>query len=145
MSPLEPARIRWQALKGQTLPLVYDPAVLTFQEKTARLVRAVYGANKLVNEGVVGVIGHFNSGITIPASPLGKFKMGSQVVAISLLILGPKLGEWDWLGNTALWVVIVAALGSGVDYFVKFWKLIGTEPSADEAAAAPGATDQAAR
>lgn len=64
-------------------------------------------------------------GITIPASPLGKFKMVSQVVAISLLILGPKLDDYYWLGNTALWIVIVLALGSGVDYFLKFSRLFG--------------------
>jgi len=33
-------------------------------------------------------------GVTIAASPLGKFKMVSQVIAISLLILGYELGEF---------------------------------------------------
>lgn len=69
-------------------------------------------------------------GVTVPASPLGKFKMGSQVVAISLLILGPRLGDYSWLGKTSLWVVLVAALGSGIDYFIKFWVFV--HPSAGD-------------
>jgi CDP-diacylglycerol--glycerol-3-phosphate 3-phosphatidyltransferase len=59
-------------------------------------------------------------GVTIAASPLGKGKMISQVVAISLLILGYELGEFRFIGEVALWVVMIFALASGVDYFVKF-------------------------
>lgn len=59
-------------------------------------------------------------GVTIAASPLGKGKMISQVVAISLLILGHELGELQRTGTIALWAVMLFALASGVDYFVKF-------------------------
>lgn len=59
-------------------------------------------------------------GVTIAASPLGKGKMVSQVVAISLLILGYELGQFRIIGTVALWVVMVFALASGVDYFVRF-------------------------
>ncbi|MCM2317073.1 MAG: CDP-diacylglycerol--glycerol-3-phosphate 3-phosphatidyltransferase [Thermoanaerobaculia bacterium] len=62
-------------------------------------------------------------GVTIPASPLGKGKMISQVVAISLLILGWELGEFMFVGTIALWVVVVLAIISGVDYFMKFSRL----------------------
>ena len=63
-------------------------------------------------------------GIAIPASPLGKGKMISQVIAISLLILGHELGEFLFVANVALWVVVIFAIISAVDYFVKFWKLL---------------------
>ncbi|HEX9161837.1 MAG TPA: CDP-diacylglycerol--glycerol-3-phosphate 3-phosphatidyltransferase [Thermoanaerobaculia bacterium] len=63
-------------------------------------------------------------GVTIAASPLGKSKMVSQIVAISLLILGHQLGEFLFLGDIALWVVMVFALVSGVDYFVKFARAV---------------------
>src|SRR5262249_57662924 len=57
-------------------------------------------------------------GVVVPASRLGKMKMVAQVVAILALILGyghrPML---MLLGNAALWVVVVAALVSAVDYF----------------------------
>jgi CDP-diacylglycerol--glycerol-3-phosphate 3-phosphatidyltransferase len=63
-------------------------------------------------------------GVTIPASPLGKSKMVSEVIAVSLLILGHELGEFLFIGNIALWVVMLFALVSGVDYFVKFARAV---------------------
>lgn len=60
-------------------------------------------------------------GLTMPASPLGKLKMVSQVVAILLLILG-----WDRMpllllaGQGALWVVLATALISAFDYYRRF-------------------------
>lgn len=63
-------------------------------------------------------------GVSIPASPLGKGKTVSQVIAISLLILGHELGEFLFIANVALWVVVIFAIFSGIDYFLKFWKLL---------------------
>ncbi|HKR62746.1 MAG TPA: CDP-diacylglycerol--glycerol-3-phosphate 3-phosphatidyltransferase [Thermoanaerobaculia bacterium] len=63
-------------------------------------------------------------GVTIAASPLGKGKMISQVVAISLLILGYELGELRRTGTVALWAVMLFALASGVDYFIKFARAV---------------------
>ena len=63
-------------------------------------------------------------GVTIAASPLGKTKTISQVVAISLLIVGYQLGEFRFMGKLALWVVMLFALVSGVDYFVKFARAV---------------------
>ena len=63
-------------------------------------------------------------GVTIAASPLGKGKMISQVIAISLLILGYQLGEFLFIGTVALWIVMIFALASGVDYFIKFSRAI---------------------
>jgi CDP-diacylglycerol--glycerol-3-phosphate 3-phosphatidyltransferase len=60
-------------------------------------------------------------GVVIPASPLGKFKMVSQVVAILLLILGrDHLQGFFVLGQIALWVAVVTALASGWDYYRRF-------------------------
>jgi CDP-diacylglycerol--glycerol-3-phosphate 3-phosphatidyltransferase len=64
-------------------------------------------------------------GVTMPASPLGKIKMTSQVTAILLLILG--WGPWPWLapaGHVALWVVMIAAVASAVDYYRRFQRLV---------------------
>lgn len=63
-------------------------------------------------------------GVTIPASPLGKWKTASQVVAISILILGYELGEFMFTGKIALWIVVVFAIASMIDYFIKFWKMV---------------------
>jgi len=62
-------------------------------------------------------------GVAIPASPLGKVKMIAQVVAILALILssaGPAADVLWWIGQTALWIVVVAALVSAADYFRRF-------------------------
>ncbi|MBM3777472.1 MAG: CDP-diacylglycerol--glycerol-3-phosphate 3-phosphatidyltransferase [Acidimicrobiia bacterium] len=63
-------------------------------------------------------------GIAMPASRLGKMKMASQVAAILLLMLG--WGPLPWLmplGELALWVVAVAAVVSGLDYYRRFQRL----------------------
>src|SRR6266550_1030509 len=59
-------------------------------------------------------------GVTIAASPLGKTKMISQVIAISLLIISYELGEFRFTSELALWMVVLFSLVSGVDYFLKF-------------------------
>lgn len=57
-------------------------------------------------------------GLIVPASPLGKLKMATQVTAVLLLLLGwerfPLLLQ---LGKWMLWAVIITALGSALDYF----------------------------
>ena len=67
----------------------------------------------------------YSKGVTIPASPLGKIKMVSQVVAILLLILG--WGPLPWLapvGYAALWVVMLTAVASAMDYYRRFQQLV---------------------
>jgi CDP-diacylglycerol--glycerol-3-phosphate 3-phosphatidyltransferase len=61
-------------------------------------------------------------GYIIKASDLGKTKLVTQVLAISLLLLSI---HWTWLSEAALlamWVVVVFAILSAVLYFRKFWK-----------------------
>ncbi|MGH9163492.1 MAG: CDP-diacylglycerol--glycerol-3-phosphate 3-phosphatidyltransferase [Vicinamibacteraceae bacterium] len=60
-------------------------------------------------------------GQSMPASPLGKAKMTTQVVAILLLILGADyLGSLAILGSVALWTVLALAVWSAVDYYIAF-------------------------
>jgi CDP-diacylglycerol--glycerol-3-phosphate 3-phosphatidyltransferase len=63
-------------------------------------------------------------GFSMPASRLGKLKMASQVVAILLLILGwgplPALAP---IGYAALWVVMLTAVASALDYYRRFRQL----------------------
>ncbi len=67
-----------------------------------------------------------SQGITIGASIWGKYKTGSQVVAIVLLILGYRyLGRWSLAGDIAIWVVVLMAMLSGADYFMKFSRRLG--------------------
>jgi len=82
-------------------------------------------------------------GVVIPASPLGKFKMVSQVVAILLLILGRDHRELFILGQVALWVAVATAVGSGVDYYRRFNHVLSRSQSPPEAS--PQAGDQSVR
>jgi len=67
-----------------------------------------------------------SQGITIAASIWGKYKTGSQVVAVVLLIFGSTyLGKWDLAGDIAIWVVVVVATLSAADYFFKFSRRLG--------------------
>ena len=60
-------------------------------------------------------------GYALPASPIGKVKMVAQVVAILLLILGPRhMEEFFVLGQAALWIATIAAIVSAVDYWRRF-------------------------
>ncbi len=80
----------------------------------------------------------FSRGLIVPASPLGKLKMVTQVVAVLLLLLGwerfPLLLQ---LGKLALWVVMATALGSALDYFWRVGRAMNQVSSAvDDFAAA---------
>jgi len=67
----------------------------------------------------------YSRGVTIPASPLGKIKMASQVTAILLLIVGwGPIPQLKPLGYAALWVVMAAAIVSAVDYYRRFQRLV---------------------
>ncbi len=70
-------------------------------------------------------------GARMPASPLGKIKMLAQVVAILLLILGrDHVAGFVVLGQASLWVALVAAVWSGVDYYRQFTRMLVAAPSA---------------
>lgn len=64
-------------------------------------------------------------GVMIPASPLGKGKMVTQVVAIILMLLGQVEARLMPLAWLAVWVMIAVVLVSGADYFRRFgWGLL---------------------
>jgi len=77
-------------------------------------------------------------GVAMPASRMGKAKMIAEVVAILALILASGADSLReplyWLGQAALWVVVVAALVSAFDYFRRF-NLVLNPRIADFAAA----------
>ncbi len=67
------------------------------------------------------------AGTTIAASDLGKTKMVMQIVAIVSLLLVP-LVRIAWLvSQIALYLVVIFALVSAVNYFIKFWKTVDLE------------------
>jgi CDP-diacylglycerol--glycerol-3-phosphate 3-phosphatidyltransferase len=64
-------------------------------------------------------------GTLIPASALGKAKMVVQVVAIFALLLAQKFPSMRGLGLVMLWLAVVIALTSALDYINKFRRAIG--------------------
>jgi CDP-diacylglycerol--glycerol-3-phosphate 3-phosphatidyltransferase len=60
-------------------------------------------------------------GIPIAANAWGKAKTGSQVVAVALLIISQKLGQWEVLAQVALWVALTLTVVSMIIYFARNW------------------------
>ena len=88
----------------------------------AWMVAVILGRELLVT--VLRSVAHAR-GVVIAASPLGKVKMVAEVTAILALILGSEhLQQFFALGIIALWVSLVTAIVSGVDYYRKFNHLL---------------------
>lgn len=68
-------------------------------------------------------------GFNIAAMPLGKLKMVSQVFCVSFLIGGRLIDGFyvQQIGQALLWVVVVLAIASMVQYFRLFWGRIDTK------------------
>lgn len=65
-----------------------------------------------------------SDGIVIPAETAGKYKVGTQILAVISLLLDYHLGT-AWLtevGIAAIWIAMVLSLYSGAQYFRKYWQ-----------------------
>jgi len=60
-------------------------------------------------------------GFTIAASALGKTKMVLQVCAVAVLIAGATHPSLNPLALLLLWLVVISALVSAAQYFLRFW------------------------
>jgi CDP-diacylglycerol---glycerol-3-phosphate 3-phosphatidyltransferase len=65
-------------------------------------------------------------GYTIEASELGKSKMVAQVAAIALVIAGIRWPVLNEISMLLMWTVVLFALVSAADYFLKFWRKVDT-------------------
>ncbi len=63
-------------------------------------------------------------GFVIQASTLGKTKMVLQVLAASVLILGARHAILMPLAKVLLYLVVISAILSAVQYFLKFWSQV---------------------
>jgi len=59
-------------------------------------------------------------GIHIAAGACGKYKMGAEIGAILLLILDFN-PVFHYLGQMGIWLAMILAIVSAVDYFSQFW------------------------
>ncbi|HEV8577512.1 MAG TPA: CDP-diacylglycerol--glycerol-3-phosphate 3-phosphatidyltransferase [Thermoanaerobaculia bacterium] len=62
--------------------------------------------------------------LVIPAGISGKIKTIVQIVSIALLIIYNQLGEFRHLAPISLWVALVITVYSGIEYFVRFGRLL---------------------
>jgi CDP-diacylglycerol---glycerol-3-phosphate 3-phosphatidyltransferase len=60
-------------------------------------------------------------GFTIAASALGKLKMVLQVCCVAVLIAGARHPSLRPISEVLLWLVVVSALVSAAQYFLRFW------------------------
>ncbi|MFI5304531.1 MAG: CDP-diacylglycerol--glycerol-3-phosphate 3-phosphatidyltransferase [Nitrospiria bacterium] len=60
-------------------------------------------------------------GIIIPADRWGKYKMGAQITALSLLLwnVTGRLNFQFW-GTLALWIALILSIFSGIQYFINY-------------------------
>ena len=122
--------------KVTTLGILLDPiadkllvsaaliSLVDLQEADAWAVCIIIGREFAVS-GLRSIASSY--GITIAASRLGKWKMATQIVGISLMILGARLddiGLWRRTGRAALYVMTAVALVSGFDYFRRYLREI---------------------
>jgi CDP-diacylglycerol--glycerol-3-phosphate 3-phosphatidyltransferase len=81
-------------------------------------------------------------GVIIAASALGKGKMVVQVVAVFLLLLSHRYPLLAPAGHLALWVAVVIALVSALDYFQRFWRDAFRGPTAVSQPPSPSAREE---
>jgi CDP-diacylglycerol--glycerol-3-phosphate 3-phosphatidyltransferase len=65
-----------------------------------------------------------SEGIIIPAETVGKYKVGAQITTVLSLLLY-QYWDQEWmrqLGWFALWVAMILAVYSAVQYFRTYWK-----------------------
>lgn len=62
--------------------------------------------------------------LVIPAGISGKIKTTVQIISISLLIIYSQLGEFRHLAPFSLWVTVAITAYSGIEYFVRFGKIL---------------------
>jgi CDP-diacylglycerol--glycerol-3-phosphate 3-phosphatidyltransferase len=128
-------RKRQVSVFGQLLDPIADKLLITstficlveLNAVSAWMVIVIIGREIIVT-GFRGIAS--SKGIIIPASALGKIKMDSEIVTIALLILGEKyLGNFYFLAQIGLWIVITSALASALIYFMKYGPKVLSSPS----------------
>jgi CDP-diacylglycerol--glycerol-3-phosphate 3-phosphatidyltransferase len=65
-----------------------------------------------------------SEGVVIAAGLWGKVKTVVHVISISLLIVYDQLGEFSHLAPASLWLALAVSLYSGIEYFVRFGRVI---------------------
>jgi len=62
--------------------------------------------------------------LVIPAILSGKLKTAVQIICVALLIIYNQLGEFKHLAPISLWAALAISAYSGIEYFVRFGRVI---------------------
>ena len=106
-------------------------AFITLVELDARATPAWMVAVILAREFAVGALRNVaaSEGRVIAAGWTGKVKTVVQIVAVSLLIVHAELGEFRHLAPVALWIALVVTVLSGLEYFVRYRRVLSGSAS----------------
>jgi len=69
-----------------------------------------------------------SDGVVIPAETVGKYKVGAQITAVLSLLLN-QYSHQAWmidLGRIALWVAMILAVYSALQYFRTYWNKLNS-------------------
>jgi CDP-diacylglycerol---glycerol-3-phosphate 3-phosphatidyltransferase len=106
--------------------ILISAAFISLVELDPRLVPAWMVVVIIAREFAVTSLRSFAAAesLVIPSGLSGKVKTGVQVVSIALLIIYQQLGEFRHLAPLSLWVTLAVTVYSGIEYFVRFGRLI---------------------
>jgi len=106
--------------------ILISAAFISLVELDPRLVPAWMVVVIIAREFAVTSLRSFAAAenLVIPSGLSGKVKTAVQVVSIALLIIYQQLGEFRHLAPISLWVTLVVTVYSGVEYFLRFGRLI---------------------
>lgn len=106
--------------------ILVSAAFISLVELDPRVVPAWMVVVIIAREFAVTSLRSFASaeGLVIPAGFSGKIKTTVQIIAIALLIIYNQLGEFRHLAPVSLWAALLVTAYSGIEYFVRFAKLI---------------------
>jgi CDP-diacylglycerol---glycerol-3-phosphate 3-phosphatidyltransferase len=106
--------------------ILISAAFISLVEMNPRVVPAWIVVVIIAREFAVTSLRSFAAAesLVIPAGFSGKVKTTVQIIAISLVIIYNQLGEFRHLAPVSLWVALVVTVYSGIEYFVRFGRLI---------------------
>jgi CDP-diacylglycerol--glycerol-3-phosphate 3-phosphatidyltransferase len=115
--------------------ILISAAFISLVELDPRLVPAWMVVVIIAREFAVTSLRSFAAAesLVIPSGLSGKIKTGVQVVSIALLIIYQQLGEFRHLAPLSLWVTLAVTVYSGIEYFVRFGRLIVGGPGGQSA------------
>ena len=123
-----------QVLDPAADKILIASAYISLVELNPAITPAWMVATILAREFAVGALRGVAAaeGLIVPAGWSGKIKTAVQVVSVSLLIVYTQLGELRHLAPFSLWVAVVVTVFSGVEYFVRYRRLLAGDRTAPE-------------